>query len=541
MSYQRGFEPVDLVSPDYQRIPTLLRESHDWQTRCIWRPHMIKRGEGRQRFLRRVEERLERMSLRESIPASFGSDLAFYWRTRDVPYLRNLYELALADNAVLPKSVDFFDPRAIALEFSPFHPDGVPFSGSCANANYERYMPLNEQDIERYARHMRECFIPSFMAEYHSYRPNMSGSVYVPLPTWYEEYEVPFSFAHETSPLVAYFGSKLAKASGGPLWVIMLNEQLIFQAVTLVNWAREGRLYWLSTGSVTGLRTIGLNKVCFGAEALAKQLGKLLDEIELIRWDKVPERPQDQPQHAGRVTPVYLNGDWVPFDTAEWRTRLNDPDVQAKMKTSGEMYLPLNPNGTHAFPQQDRGMRVHGFVSRFRANPNPTASESFERPEDGFARNNDTRANYAEVPLGGSQMKRLERMINRYLHNDAGRAETAKDTATLLKDSGHEPMVTLERLTNLVRRGILAERLGFGNGVRQGEPSNPAGASNAETTEPEEIPINIEVLEEPRSRAGVPLAMPPPSRTTTVVITVDEPGEANAGPSRVEVDVPNPP
>ena len=61
---------------------------------------MIKRGEGRQRFLRRVEERLERMSLRESIPASFGSDLAFYWRTRDVPYLRNVYELALADNAV---------------------------------------------------------------------------------------------------------------------------------------------------------------------------------------------------------------------------------------------------------------------------------------------------------------------------------------------------------------------------------------------------------------------------------------------------------
>ena len=73
------------------------------------------------------------MSLRESIPASFGSDLAFYWRTRDVPYLRNLSELALADNAVLPKSVDYFDSRAIALEFSPFHPDGVPFSGTCAN------------------------------------------------------------------------------------------------------------------------------------------------------------------------------------------------------------------------------------------------------------------------------------------------------------------------------------------------------------------------------------------------------------------------
>ena len=138
-------------------------------------------------------------------------------------------------------------------------------------------------------------------------------------------------------------------------------------------------------------------------------------------------------------------------------------------------------------------------------------------------------------------MERLERMINRYLHNDAGRAETAKDTATLLKESGHEPMVTLERVTNLVRRGILAKRLGFGSGVRQEEPSNPAGPSNnAETTEPGEIPIHIELLEEPRSLAEVPLAMPSPSRTTTVVITVDEPGEASAGPSRVEVDVLNP-
>ena len=81
------------------------------------------------------------------------------------------------------------------------------------------------------------------------------------------------------------------------------------------------------------------------------------------------------------------------------------------------------------------------------------------------SRDNDMRANYAEVPLGGSQMKRLERMINRYLQNDAGRAETAKDTATLLKDSGQEPMVTLEWVTNLVRRYILAERLGFGSGI----------------------------------------------------------------------------
>ena len=439
MSYSYGRDPVDLVHPDYPGIPALLRESRDWQTRCIWRPNLEKRGEGRQRFARRVEQRLEVMSMREAIPSGYKSDMAYYWRTRDIGYVRNVFELALAPDCELPSNISFFDPRAIALDTSPFHPDGVPYSGQYANVSYERYMPLSEQEAERHARHMRECFIPAFMTEYQSYRASVSGSVYVPLPSWYYDYEVPYSFAHETSPLVAYFGRELMKADNAQLWVILLNEQLIFQAVTLVNWAREGRLYWLPPGCISGLRQIGLNRVCFGAEALADQLGELLNEIELIRWDRVPERRGDQPQHAGRITPVYLNGDWVPFDAAEWRTRLNDADVRAQMKTTGEMYLHLNPNGTHAYPQQDRGVRVHGFVSRFRENPTSAEHADFERAEDGFARNNDARANYAEVPLNDGQVKRLERFVNRYLHNDAARAETEKDTATLLRTEVNVP------------------------------------------------------------------------------------------------------
>ena len=121
------------------------------------------------------------------------------------------------------------------------------------------------------------------------------------------------------------------------------------------------------------------------------------------------------------------------------------------------------------------------------------------------------RDNYAKVSLSGSQMEWLEQMINRYLNNEAGRVETAKDTATLLRDGVHGPMVTFERVINLVRRGILAESLGFGSVARQGGPSNSAGTpNNAETTEPEGIPIHVELLDEPRSRAGLPLALPPP-------------------------------
>ena len=100
------------------------------------------------------------------------------------------------------------------------------------------------------------------------------------------------------------------------------------------------------------------------------------------------------------------------------------------------MYLPLNLNGTPAYPQQDCGIRFHGFVSRFRENPTSAEHGDFERAEDGFARNNDARANYAEVPLNDGQVKRLERFVNRYLHNDAARAETEKDIAALLKECG---------------------------------------------------------------------------------------------------------
>ena len=482
--------------------------------------------------------------MREAIPSGYKSNMAYYWRTRDIGYVRNVFELALAPDCELPSNISFFDPRAIALDTSPFHPDGVPYSGQYANVSYERYMPLSEQEAERHARHMRECFIPALMTKYQSYRGNVSGSIYVPLPSWYYDYEIPYPFAHETSPLVAYFGRKLMKADNAQLGVILLNEQLIFQAVTLVNWAREGRLYLLPPGCISGLRQRGLNRVCFGAEALADQLGELLNEIELIRWDRVPERRGDQPQHAGRITSVYLNGYWVPFDAAEWRTRLNDADVRAQMKTTGEMYLPLNPNGIHAYPQQDRGVRVHGFVSRFRENPTSAEHADFERAEDGFAKNNDARANSAEVPLNDGQVKRLERFVNSYLHNDPARAETEKDTATLLKECGYEPMVTMERVVHLVRRGFYAERLNnLGRNQQRGAAGSSAGAqTNEETEEPGEVPISVELLDAPVSSMGVPLAMPNPAITTTMVITVEEPVmSAPADPSRMEVNVPSPP
>ena len=229
----------------------------------------------------------------------------------------------------------------------------------------------------------------------------------------------------------------------------------------------------------------------------------------------------------------------MPFDTAEWRTRLNDADVRAQMKTTRKMYLPLNPNGTHAFPQQDRGMRVHGFASRFRENRTSAEQADFERAEDGFARNNNVRATYTEVTLIDGQVKRLERFVNRYLHKEAARADTQNDTATLLKECGYEPIVTMERVVQLVRQGLYAERLNnLGRNQQRGASGSSAGAqTHAETEEPGEVPISVELLDTPVLSA---LAMPSSASTTMVVITVEEPGKSTpAAPSRMEVNVPS--
>ena len=238
------------------------------------------------------------------------------------------------------------------MQWSPFRVDGVPFTGANVNDSLDLFMPLNEQEWERHYRHITEAFIPSFTTEHRGFRLDKIDSTYPMVPDWYEKYETPYSFAHETSPMVAYHGSRMMGEQNGPEWVIFLNEQLIMQAAALVHWARAWRLYWLSPHSVQGIKRLGLTTVCFGDNAIADQLGNLLAEIERIRWDKIPEIVGDQPQHAGRLTPVYLTGDWVPFDANAWCSHLENVEVQAALIVGGAMYLPLNDAGYPAIPNK---------------------------------------------------------------------------------------------------------------------------------------------------------------------------------------------
>ena len=54
---------------------------------------MIRRCEGRKRFRRRIEQLLEAMILWEAVPLGCKTDMAYYLRTRDMSYVRNVYEI----------------------------------------------------------------------------------------------------------------------------------------------------------------------------------------------------------------------------------------------------------------------------------------------------------------------------------------------------------------------------------------------------------------------------------------------------------------
>ena len=81
------------------------------------------------------------MSLREQLPPVYDADLAFAWRTRDIPYCKNVYELLHASDAPFKNGIEWFDPQAIALSQSPFRVEGIPFVGQNINDSWEAFMP----------------------------------------------------------------------------------------------------------------------------------------------------------------------------------------------------------------------------------------------------------------------------------------------------------------------------------------------------------------------------------------------------------------
>ena len=151
------------------------------------------------------------------------------------------------------------------------------------------------------------------------------NELYVRVPDWFAEYEVPYSLIHETPPVLTYKGSALMWDPTDHMWQVFMTEYAALVAHELMYQVESaGRLHWLPEKLCDGIRRIGCGVIIGGDAQYARTMSSLLDEIDFIRWDKAPPQNRVLPQYAGYVTPVYVSGDWVAFNKETWTTDLGD-------------------------------------------------------------------------------------------------------------------------------------------------------------------------------------------------------------------------
>ena len=157
------------------------------------------------------------------LPCSMSFDLA---RPRCV----NEYEYCqrVADLDVMPEHDALEDVSLALLCLSTpilrVGADGMPRGGtSTTDRDFE--VPLGWTAQEREARHHIEAIVGWHHPEALSVRRDYARRVYVNLPMFWEEWEVPFSFRAGTPPLFAYRGFALNYCgSDDHRWWIALSE-----------------------------------------------------------------------------------------------------------------------------------------------------------------------------------------------------------------------------------------------------------------------------------------------------------------------------
>ena len=182
-------------------------------------------------------------------------------------------------------------------------------------------VPLGWTAQERKARHHMEAMVGWHHPEVLSVRRDNARHVYVNLPMFWEEWEVPFSIRAETPPVFAYRGFALNYyGSDDHLWWISLSEHAILWLKTLFLEVMErSRLYWVPENVRRAWRVTGVEGILEGVQSeVTEKIVRLVGYVERICW-RVADRPNRQlPMNPGTFTPVYDNGDWVHFDVTQW-------------------------------------------------------------------------------------------------------------------------------------------------------------------------------------------------------------------------------
>ena len=131
-------------------------------------------------------------------------------------------------------------------------------------------MPLEWNATTRKTLHLAEVMVgwnhPE--AQVNVIRRDQLRRVYVGLPLFWEDWEVPFALRAEIPPVCAYLGFRMIfEGPDGPWWRIALSEHavLCLKAVYFEVHDRQ-RLYWVPSSVRRAWRVMGLEGILEGVE-----------------------------------------------------------------------------------------------------------------------------------------------------------------------------------------------------------------------------------------------------------------------------------
>ncbi len=128
--------------------------------------------------------------------------------------------------------------------------------------------------------------------------------------------EVPYQFLAEMPAIVAYARIQMAEDA----------SQRFLRGVFYTSWAqklrrraiiggRRGSPLRLADPLLRGMDAVGLLALCYGHDPKTRNLRNLLQFIRAIHWTVVRDSGRLLPRDSNLYTPIYNNGDQVPFNS----------------------------------------------------------------------------------------------------------------------------------------------------------------------------------------------------------------------------------
>ena len=319
-------------------------DSPDWRLRSQYDIHRVQDFDG---FVRALESRGRYFLDRFPVPSNL-----------DVRFARCYDERAYASGLAGLGQDCFSNVTRLIPEMLLFSPQqvGVAADGSIEwttnldEREYSSFRPDDHlRDHERRHRHRTSAFVSYQDRDVAVLHSRAVGERYVRLPQWWVEYEVPYRFRAQTPPVLTYRGLRFMSPHCRGWDLILRAEWATMCLIELLNEAYNGWLWWLPSHVLDDINQLGVSNILREASSsVIESAEALLNEVRVIRWDRVTSENRLLPRMSYRFTPVYQSGEFVEFDVDNWCTQL-----------AGDMYLPRDSNG-RVIGITQRGSRLYG-------------------------------------------------------------------------------------------------------------------------------------------------------------------------------------